>query len=90
MTKKSVIIKVIGKVQNVGFRFYTHKTAISLNISGIVINKTDGTVYIEAEGEEKNIDKFIDWCRIGPPHARVDNIFIQDSLLCNYNEFKVK
>jgi len=90
MTKKSVIIKVIGKVQNIGFRFYTHKTAISLNISGFVINKTDGTVYIEAEGDEKNIDRFIDWCRIGSPHARVDNIFIQDSLLCNYNEFKVK
>ena len=90
MTKKSVIIKVIGKVQNVGFRFYAHKKAIELNICGFAINKTNGTVYIEAEGEEKNIDEFIDWCRIGPPHARVDNIFIQDSLVCNYDKFKVK
>ncbi|MCD4774333.1 MAG: acylphosphatase [Bacteroidales bacterium] len=85
--KRSVIIKVIGKVQNVGFRFYAHKTAKTLNINGFVSNKVDGTVYIEAEGEEKDIEQFIDWCRIGPSWARVDNVQIQDSVVCGYNDF---
>ena len=87
--KKNIIIKIIGKVQNVGFRYYTHKTAIRLNINGFVSNKTDGTVYIEAEGEENNLEQFIDWCRIGPSWARVDDVHIQDGVVCGYDNFRI-
>ena len=88
--KKCVIITIIGKVQNVGFRFHTHKKAKSLNINGFVRNKIDGSVYIEAEGEENNIKEFIDWCRIGPSWARVDNLQIQDSVVSGYSNFRIK
>ena len=87
--KKNVIIKVIGKVQNVGFRYYTDKIAKSLNINGFVSNKTNGTVYIEAEGEENDLEQFINWCRIGPSWARVDDLQIQDGVVCGYRDFRI-
>ena len=63
---KSVIIKVIGKVQGVGFRYYALSVTKKYNVNGIVKNKGDGSVYIEAVGNTKDIDAFIDWCKIGP------------------------
>lgn len=72
--KKAATIKVYGKVQGVGFRFYTNKKAVELNISGFVQNKPDGSVYIEAEGDRTNLLTFIDWCSIGPQWARVANV----------------
>lgn len=64
--KKSIIIKVSGKVQNVGFRLYTKKAAKNLDVNGYVKNLPDGSVYIEAEAEDYIIDQFVEWCRKGP------------------------
>ena len=50
---KHLSITVHGKVQNVGFRYFTNKRAHEFNIKGFVKNQHDGTVYIEAEGEDR-------------------------------------
>jgi len=71
---KGVIVKVYGRVQGVGFRFYTQKKALELNLKGFVRNLTNGSVYIEAEGDAKDIDEFIDWCQMGPEWSRVIKI----------------
>ena len=71
---KAAIIKVYGKVQGVGFRYYTNKKATELNIKGWVQNRANGTVYIEAEGNETDLLTFIDWCNIGPQWSRVTKI----------------
>ena len=52
---------VTGRVQNVGFRYYTRKTAHEFGLMGFVRNQTDGSVYIEAEGDEQAIARFITW-----------------------------
>lgn len=88
--KKSVLIKVYGKVQGVGFRFYTTKKAVELNITGYVQNKPDGSVYIEAEGEEIDLLTFIDWCNIGPQWARVSKVETQFVPPLNYSGFITK
>lgn len=88
--KKSYRITVYGKVQNVGFRFYTSRTAGEFNISGFVKNETDGTVYIEAEGEADALESFISWCKRGPQYARVDRFDIQEQPVMNYKGFRVK
>jgi acylphosphatase len=67
--KKGAIIKIFGKVQGVGFRYYTHRKATELNITGFVQNRPDGSIYVEAEGEKENHDKFIQWCYEGPGWA---------------------
>lgn len=87
---KAVIIKVFGTVQGVGFRFYTNKKAIELGLSGYVQNKPDGSVYIEAEGDEVDLQTFIDWCNIGPQWARVKKVDIQFLPSLNYNRFQIK
>ena len=88
--KKSYRITISGKVQNVGFRFYAVKTAGEFNIDGFVTNETDGSVYIEAEGEKDAVEVFLHWCRRGPQWARVDRFDVQEQPLMNYKGFRVK
>jgi len=88
--KMSYRITVYGKVQNVGFRFYTVRTAQEFNIEGFVRNEPDGAVYIEAEGEEDALDTFAAWCRRGPQWSRVDQFDIQKQPLMNYKGFRVR
>jgi acylphosphatase len=77
--KKAAILKISGRVQNVGFRYHTRKTAQQLGVDGFVKNEMDGSVYIEAEAEEEVLDQFILWCHKGPAWARVDEVKVQAS-----------
>jgi len=87
--KKAVSMRIYGKVQNVGFRFYTIRTATQFNISGFVKNEPGGTVYIEAEGAPADLETFIDWCRQGPQWSRVDRMDIQDIPVTGITGFRV-
>lgn len=88
--KLSYRIRITGKVQNVGFRYYTVKTATEFNIEGFVKNENDGSVLIEAEGEKDAMETFMHWCRRGPQWARVDKFDIQEQPLMGYEGFRVK
>ena len=88
--KASYRITVTGKVQNVGFRYYTARTAQEFNIVGFVRNMPDGSVHIEAEGEKEALEAFTSWCRRGPQWARVDQFDIQEQPLMNHAGFNVK
>ncbi len=81
---------ISGNVQGVGFRYATKKTANSLGIKGYVKNLPDGSVYVEAEGNEKNLNQFIRWLHEGPSHARVQKVETEDDALANYNHFEIK
>lgn len=82
-------LKVLGAVQGVFFRALAKSGAEKLNLVGFARNEDDGSVYIEVEGDEKNIMKFIDWCKIGPPAADVENVQVSKSSLKNFNIFEV-
>ena len=88
--KKAAIIKVYGRVQGVGFRFYTNKKAVELGISGYVQNKPDGSVYIEAEADETDLLTFIDWCNIGPQWARVAKVESQFVPPVSFDDFQIR
>ncbi len=88
--KKGVTVNIYGRVQNVGFRYYTQKKAQDLNIRGYVQNMPDGSVYAEAEGEPEKVDRFIDFCRKGPGWARVDKVNVQQAPVKEQNEFKIR
>jgi acylphosphatase len=45
-------------------------------LSGWVRNEPDGSVTLEIEGPHTKVDALVDWCRQGPPGARVDNVVI--------------
>jgi acylphosphatase len=88
--KTAVIIRVSGRVQGVGFRFYTQRKAIENNVFGFVQNKPDGSVYIEAEGEATDVQTFVDWCRKGPQWASVRDIQVSETLPLNRNDFVIR
>ncbi|OGY91662.1 MAG: hypothetical protein A3H70_01320 [Candidatus Komeilibacteria bacterium RIFCSPLOWO2_02_FULL_48_11] len=71
---KHCIIKIYGQVQDVGFRYSAQQKADGLGITGYVRNSADGSVDIEAEGEAGALEKFISWCRQGPPPAQVADV----------------
>lgn len=88
--KKAVILNVYGKVQGVGFRFYTQKKASELHITGYVRNRPDGSVYIEAAGETENLEMFINWCEAGPTWAHVSKLEKQEVPVFDDESFKIK
>ena len=69
-----VHVVVRGRVQGVGFRFFTVRVARQLGVSGFVRNLPDGRVEAVFEGEEEAVKKAIEWCRRGPSLARVDKV----------------
>lgn len=76
---KHIDISVSGKVQGVFFRVSAKEEAEKLGISGYAKNMNDGTVYIEAEGEEAALKGFVEWCKSGPTHAEVKDISAKES-----------
>ncbi len=90
MEEKAYNINVFGRVQGVGFRFYTHRKAKELDLKGFVRNKPDGSVYIEVEGQQENVEQFIMWCNDGPSWARVSKVQRQETPKVGYSDFSIK
>ena len=81
---------VSGKVQGVWFRDSTRQEAIKLKVTGWVKNIPDGTVYLEAEGEENNLKSLKRWLHLGSAHSRVDRVDLQWIMPTKtYSTFKV-
>jgi acylphosphatase len=65
---------VSGRVQGVGFRYFTQRAAARHGISGWVRNTPEGFVEIEAEGDAEAMRQFEDDIATGPAGARVDQV----------------
>ena len=71
----SVQITVYGQVQGVFFRAFAAQRAGELGLTGYVRNLPDWhSVRINAEGERKQLEKLIDYLKVGPPAARVTKV----------------
>ena len=86
---KRLTIKVSGRVQGVFYRATANEIATQMGLTGMVRNEPDGSVYLEAQGEEKVVDAFVEWCRKGPSRARVDNVQIEVAVLKKEDSFRV-
>ena len=71
-TRAHLIIS--GKVQGVFFRVATKREADSLGVKGWARNLEDGKVEAIFEGEEDVVRMLIDFCKHGPPRAKVSNV----------------
>jgi acylphosphatase len=83
-------IVVWGKVQGVGYREGIKKKAIDLGIRGYVKNLPNGTVFIEAEGEEEQLNQLINWCHNGPSKSEVTSVKYSVAQTQNFEGFEVK
>lgn len=90
MGMKSLQIKVQGIVQGVYFRVSTKDKADSLGLKGFAKNEKDGSVYIEVEGEELILEKFIEWLHVGPPNANVKEVIIEEQKIKRFIDFVIR
>ena len=67
-------IRVSGRVQGVGFRWFTSMTAARLNLTGWVRNREDGDVEMEVQGDEGPVEDFVRAVSRGPRYAVVENM----------------
>ncbi len=63
-----------GRVQGVGFRYFTQASAAREGVCGWVKNLPDGRVAIRAEADADALERFERDIRRGPPGARVDHV----------------
>lgn len=83
-------ITILGKVQGVWFRKKTREKARELNIDGLVNNKSDGSVFISAQGDESDLNAFIIFCNTGPKKAEVSNLHIEEVALNETSGFIIE
>jgi acylphosphatase len=70
---------VSGRVQGVGFRYFTRDAARFEGLHGTVRNLDAGSVEIEVEGESEAVLRFERAVRRGPAGSRVDDVFVDES-----------
>jgi acylphosphatase len=69
-----VHVVVSGRVQGVFFRVSCAERARGLGIMGWVRNTDRGDVEAVFEGGPDDVDAMVEWCRRGPPGARVRTV----------------
>ena len=85
-----VYLKIHGRVQGVGYRYFVQKHANDLGLTGWVQNKQDGTVDAEFQGPKENVEEMINFCSVGPGMAEVSHIDKEDQPLKDEIAFRVK
>ena len=88
----SVKALVYGRVQGIGFRFFTRERAKRLELTGYARNLLDGgTVEVAAEGEKDRLENLVAYLRTGPPGARVERVEVDWSEYTGqYDDFSVR
>ena len=74
MENVRVRLIIEGRVQGVFFRHHTQEMAAKLGLKGWVKNMQNGDVEAIFEGPQQEVNQMIQWCRQGPPRARVTRV----------------
>lgn len=81
MTEDRVIraATIRGRVQGVGFRFWTEREARARGLEGWVRNRRDGTVEAVFAGPSAAVEAMIAAARRGPRSAQVDAVDVREA-----------
>ncbi|KPA16509.1 acylphosphatase [Candidatus Magnetomorum sp. HK-1] len=83
-------VRISGIVQGVCYRMETRRAARQFGVKGWVKNMPDGTVEGVFEGAKDAVDKLIDWCYSGPPHAKVNDVSTSwEDNIENFESFEI-
>ncbi|MGC8976330.1 MAG: acylphosphatase [Candidatus Ratteibacteria bacterium] len=84
-------IYISGRVQGVGFRWYAQRIAKNIDILGWVKNLPDGKVEIVAEGNEENLERFIEELKKGYLGGNIRNIEkIEEKYTGEFKNFQIR
>ena len=73
------LLVIHGRVHGVGYRDAAVQAAFELGVAGWVRNRSDGTVEAHAQGDPGAVGRFVEWCKRGPPLARVLRVDASDA-----------
>jgi acylphosphatase len=84
-------VVVSGRVQGVFFRSETKDEAEKHGVSGWVRNLSGGKVEAVFEGEQGNVGELIEFCKRGPPGARVTDVDVTwESYTGEFRYFEIR
>ena len=72
-------LRIVGRVQGVGFRYSMERKARELGITGWVRNRLDGSVEAVIQGSAEKVQAMITWARRGPRNAVVTEVTVTDA-----------
>ncbi|WP_117191009.1 acylphosphatase [Rhizobium terrae] len=71
---ETVLVRITGRVQGVGFRAWTQGEALRLGLKGWVRNEPDGSVLALIAGPGMLVSRMLDRLSQGPPGAVVSSV----------------
>jgi acylphosphatase len=74
----TVRVRIEGRVQGVGYRYWAEEVAGELGLAGWVRNRRDGSVEALLSGAPENVTEMLDRCRGGPRAAKVTSVTVQE------------
>lgn len=80
---------IFGKVQGVGFRFFTWQQAQKIGLVGTVRNRDDGSVEVIAQGTKTQLIELKNWLQQGSKFARVEKVLELDYSSYQFEKFSV-
>ena len=86
---KHLDIVISGRVQGVFFRATSKAVADQLGVKGTARNNADGTVAIEAEGDDFSLELFLEFCHKGSDRSAVEKIGVTEGEMKNYRNFEI-
>lgn len=84
-------VHISGMVQGVFFRYETQALAEELGVKGWVRNTPGEKVEAIFEGEREKVEQMLDFCRRGPPGAKVTDVEVKwESYRGEFSSFSIR
>ena len=87
---KTIEITVKGLVQGIGYRYFVREKAKQAGINGYVMNLTDGNVLIIAQGDDRDLNDFIEGIKTEHSYAEINEIDIKEAKEEDFEDFQIK
>jgi acylphosphatase len=81
---------ISGQVQGVGYRYFAQRAARDLGLRGWARNLDDGRVEVLAIGTSRQLEDFEGELRVGPPHANVRGVAVEDAAEVRVEGFHIR
>lgn len=88
--RRTVRLRIEGRVQGVGFRYWMESECNGLGLTGWVRNRRDGSVEAVISGDAEFVEEMIDRCRRGPAGAGVTEVEVVGEERGDYAGFEIK
>ena len=82
-------VRVHGLVQGVCFRDSCRREAVRHQVTGWIRNDYDGSVHACFEGAPDTVEAMVAWCRVGPSHAHVERVDVEDQASTGRTTFEI-